>query len=706
MREFLDYFWGSSKLFLDTHIILVANEEILAPIIATNEKNFDRFVALSEYRDILHSINIRADIFSIQSAQIGIINALTSSKISAPNLIKAVEILKDENIIDNENFKFLKDFLEKIYTDSYKNDTDKGVKTDFFHAKTDTLNSIFENMLSICSDEICKKLKSAKNKIDELSFNIVVTGVINAGKSTMLNALLQKEILGTSNVPETANLTILKYSKNEFANVNFWDKDELSALNITPTKEHEKFIGKNITTQIEKLQNYTSAKYEISKMVKSVTLNKDIKILSDNICIVDTPGIDDAVFLREQLVKNYMHNCDLMVHLMNASQSATQKDIEFIINSIKNSHIVRLCIVLTHADMLNKNELIEVANYTKNSITKEFKNNGLDEFLTKLDIFCISAKEFFKGSKDSGLKEFTDYLYEIFFGPSNQKATLSISSYKKELTNICLSELNNIEQTLLNLNSSQINLNEQIIKISSEQDMFESTIKKVNELAIKELENIDINALNSSFKTDLKSLNTNIKDRILNEVNYARRINKIDKNRINYIIQNMLNDGILQIARQKRNEILSLIISCANKLRLNFNNLDIQIKDEIFNIGEYLNSKNIKFDYEKIFNTINPFLNQEKKLDIKLNLALDEFLEDKNLSDFVKSLVEFEKNRFRQSLKNKLDEMTNKLQADKNRVLNELLLLKDSKDELKKNLKILNSKKDKFKSFLKELQDV
>ena len=50
--------------------------------------------------------------------------------------------------------------------------------------------------------------------LNSQKFSVGITGVINAGKSTMLNALLGKELLGTSVVPETANLSIIRYSEN------------------------------------------------------------------------------------------------------------------------------------------------------------------------------------------------------------------------------------------------------------------------------------------------------------------------------------------------------------------------------------------------------------------------------------------------------------------------------------------------------------
>ena len=90
-----------------------------------------------------------------------------------------------------------------------------------------------------------------------------------------------------------------------------------------------------------------------------------MELLKNNVCIIDTPGIDDAVVLREQITTNFMRECDLLAHLMNASQSATQKDAHFLRSCLENSHIVRVAIVLTHADTLNAKELHDTLSYTK-----------------------------------------------------------------------------------------------------------------------------------------------------------------------------------------------------------------------------------------------------------------------------------------------------------------------------------------------------
>ncbi|MGG7048824.1 dynamin family protein [Campylobacter sp. M4] len=700
MREFLDRFWQHSKLVLDKNKSLSFDEKLLAVVLATNEENFDRFIALKEFRQILQKLGLKADTFSVQSAQISSLNYLKQGKISATKIIKSLEILEKELILKSEDFLYLKELIMQISDQNEKTSTQDTKNTDFFHDKKERLDSLYMQLLNSAS-HCQERLKEQKQKIDELKFTVVVTGVINAGKSSLLNALLGKKILGTSNVPETVNLTILTHSYKPFAKVSFWSESELNELGIIPKISHKQA---EICIDTNELKNYTSAKNNLSELVKCVTLYEDLDLVRDNIHIVDTPGIDDAVFLREQLVREYMSECDMMVHLMNASQSASKKDIEFLLHSIKNSHIARLCIVLTHSDMLAEKELNEVANYTIKSIYKALNDANLDEISKSLNIFVVSSKRFEEGKNNSGVQEFKAFLYETFFGENNQKASLAIKAYQNELIQICTFELAKIEEKLLILLSSSNEVKEKILHSSKLLNQLENRSKNIDELAKTELAKLDINALDTSFKTALIQLGTNAKDKLLNEVAYAKKISKMDTKRANYILQTTLNDGILSLARQKRNEILALINSCTQTLMLNFTELNLQNQSVIFNIGEYMTAQNIKLDYAKLFEKIAKNLNT-KELENTLSVALSEFLENEKLSHFVSNLANLEKEKFRANLTTKLAEELTR-QRQKLHELNEYSsLLARQNNEILQLSDELNAKKVKFSDILKELKD-
>ena len=241
--KFLSEIWGALKLFLDPKTQILADERNLAVLLAADTENFDRFMALKEFRDILHALGLKADIYSLQCAQLGAINALKFAKISKSKLLAALEILQNENIISAEHFKRLSAFLCSLGTDlptQNEHDGSNFKKSDVFHQKIDALNDICERILSLNpSADVANTAAKARQKAHELEFNVAVTGVINAGKSTLLNALLSKKILGASNVPETVNLTVLKYAPEPFAKVNFWSEAELRELGIAQDQDDD-----------------------------------------------------------------------------------------------------------------------------------------------------------------------------------------------------------------------------------------------------------------------------------------------------------------------------------------------------------------------------------------------------------------------------------------------------------------------------------
>ena len=150
--KFLSEIWGALKLFLDPKTQILADERNLAVLLAADAENFDRFMALKEFRDILHALGLKADIYSLQCAQLGAINALKSAKISKSKLLAALEILQNENIITAAHFGRLSAFLRSLSADLPPKNEQEGAnfkKSDVFHQKIDALNDICERILSL-----------------------------------------------------------------------------------------------------------------------------------------------------------------------------------------------------------------------------------------------------------------------------------------------------------------------------------------------------------------------------------------------------------------------------------------------------------------------------------------------------------------------------------------------------------------------------
>ena len=511
----------------------------------------------------------------------------------------------------------------------------------FYESAINLLCSSIENLKSAVENkESLKRLEVIPSKLKEQKFSIGVTGVMNAGKSTMLNALLGKEILGTSVIPETANLTIIKYATKASAKVNFWSEEEWKKIeksaevleNIKPfVQETKKKFASNISKyitkngrsdeiEIEKLPSYTSAEHsdKLCNLVKSVELMTPLKFVQNGVEIVDTPGLDDPVIQREEITKSYLLECDLMIHLMNVNQSATQKDIEFIIDSLVYQNVARLLVVITRIDTVSEDELKEVIEYTKRSIKEKLKalnkENSFDELIKKIDFIPIAGymallhrigkeEEAIKAGYDlqkSGILRVEKYLEDVLFGSNSQKAKVIIDANKKELLNIIRFNKFALENEVELLSKSKSEIENEYKKYKEEISGIRNKVAKIEELIANEKEELEnyFKTLDNFAKSKVNALKDVVKRRVCDDFSYEVRKNRVKpkEERIAYIIETALKDGFIDLLRDYRYQFSKKIELAYEKIQREFEDFLKEEKNGFSDAKEF---------FEKHFSSIN-----------------------------------------------------------------------------------------------------
>lgn len=695
MDEFLNHAWRANKIYTSADMSVPFHPDLLALLLACDEKNLDEFMVLDEFRHILKKLNVGLDIFSIQSAQLAILKEAKKQKISSEELVFYLEKLRDEEIIADEKFTFLSQLLSK---NANKEEAKVSIKKskDYFHKNLDFLNEVNQRASSLDEDkEFLLALENAKKKSNETLFNIAVSGVINSGKSTLLNAILNKRVLGASNIPETINLTILKHATNSHAKVNFYSPDELVKLGLTS----ENLPASSVEISLDEIKNYTSSSSKTANLVKSVELYDDLELLRDNVCIIDTPGIDDAVILREEITTNFMKECDLLAHLMNASQSATQKDVLFLKNCLKNSHIVRLAIVLTHADELDVKELNETLNYTKKAICEQIND-------VEVDYFVLSAKAYLDGDPNSGVEEFKEYLYEVLFGKNSKKSAMILSSYQKEIQNILQKKLETTKAKILALQATALELEALQNEQANIKNSLNENFTRLANLVQNELEKLENKNIESIYKMGLETLLQNITEKIKSEISYCKnKKQSLDIGRLVQIAKTTLKDGVMALMREARNETLVQIRSSEQNIALNFDGFKIS-KEEIFSINDFLEQMGVRLEFGELLDSFKTKISSKNEPDEALLGLREDLLKDKDISHFCGILAQHEKEQLQSKVKSY--EMEQKKMLEKR--LNELDKKLNELSTQNKN-KILELKKasavqDEISSLLMELENV
>ena len=678
---------------------------------------------------------------------------------------KRFELLRKEEIISYDTTRKLISLLA-LMQKKKKNiePIDISVSKDgsnFYESAINALINSVQNLTKIIEEDSLKeRLDLIPQKLKDEKFSIGITGVMNAGKSTMLNAILGEEILGTSVIPETANLTIVKYSDKPSAKVNFWTKDEwesieksaLSLENMKPfvqeTKEHfkdnlDKYItleGLSDSVAIDNLALYTSAEHSDKKcnLVKSVELYSDLKFVKNGVEIVDTPGLDDPVVQREEITKNYLYDCDLMCHLMNVNQSATQKDIEFITDTLLYQNIARLLVVITRIDTVSEDELKEVIAYTKSSIKTKLqsldKEAQIDSIIRKIDFIPIAGKMALMHRtakadealslgydlKKSGILEVEDYLSDILFGDNSQKAKLIIDANKKELFGIIATGKNSLllEKELLSKSADEIE--QEFVKYQNEisdiRDNITNLKQQINESKDELVEYFY--TLENFSKNKVTTLSNLVKRRVIDDVSYEIRKNKTkpDASRISYIIDTGIKDGCIDLLREYRHEFFKKMQNSFEKISRNFDGFE-QKETPLIDAKEffekYFGGINLMGSNEILIQNVNASIKSFSKKDIE---ALDNSIEVYFKEAFSNILKDFTKKtkKINRDLVNEFDrecrESVKKIELQMNtkeNILNESKKrVQDKSFDASSRLEIIEQKLIAFDKVKKNLQDL
>jgi len=580
--------------------------DIAALILSANRKNYEKYLPLASFENLTSKVSDRVpkNLNELNQLQHCIVDAvsLKTKKDDIEKIHSSFEYLKKQDIITHAEYEkliSLFDPSEIIIIDDeieLKDEIDIENRVNFQESKKILEDIILELKNIIGHEEYLKELTSIQEYINNQKFSIGITGVMNAGKSTMLNALMGQEILGSAVVPETANLTIVKYDKKPSANVFYWNKSEWNRINqsaneiesikefVEDTKKH---FGADLDSYIQEtsrfeevdinnLAAFTSAETSGKKcnLVKYVELKSDLDFLQDGIEIVDTPGLDDPVIQREEITKEYVGQCDLMIHLMNVSQSATLKDIEFIIDALLYQNITKLLIVITRADTVSKDDLEEVISYTKNSIKKQLKainkDSQLNYILETIKFVPISGKmallhrtnrsqEAISAGfslQDTGILEIEDYLNETLFGNESAKSELIVKSVKSKLSKTIQSSAKALDYELRLLSKSKEELDLELKEFNKTKIINEKTFLSMKQdinLYKSDAKNY-INSLETFLTAELIDLQNVIKQRVVSDIRYSfeKTKKRPESSRTKVIVETAIKDGIIDVIRDYR----------------------------------------------------------------------------------------------------------------------------------------------------------
>ncbi len=200
-------------------------------------------------------------------------------------------------------------------------------------------------------------------------FTIAVIGDFKRGKSTLVNALLGRELVTSDVVPETRTINEIRYGKQlslELESVS----GERTALAIGDLKR-------------ERLEPILEA-MEVPPL--GLRLGAPVPWLK-NICLVDTPGTGEILWRFDRRVQEYLSWADVVLVVVSALSPLSESETQFIKLSIPPRDMAKVHFVINMTDKLPKEDAERLLDWLANKIGRIFP--GASSFaLSALDELC------------------------------------------------------------------------------------------------------------------------------------------------------------------------------------------------------------------------------------------------------------------------------------------------------------------------------
>lgn len=232
------------------------------------------------------------------------------------------------------------------------------------------------------------KLSNISDNMKEFKVKILLVGGFSAGKSALINTLLNRDLLSEGQKTETTIVSEIVYDNEEYVEAvhkSGIEKYKIGQIDsIDPEKyeylvyhinkeEFEKMYKANMSTELiackevydmaknievykylgtekeieqngsdkeyeSELQDYVGAKGRFTPIVKYTEIQRKNEMLK-GIEVVDTPGLNDPILSRSRVTKQFLDECDAVFLLSYCGQFLGEEDINFIMSTLPNEGI-------------------------------------------------------------------------------------------------------------------------------------------------------------------------------------------------------------------------------------------------------------------------------------------------------------------------------------------------------------------------------
>ena len=428
---------------------------------------------------------------------------------------------------------------------------------DILNSNLTLLSEIVDYVVSLRNNKASDNLPLLPEELSILStnlrksdFTLVVSGEVNRGKSTFINAIIGQNILPTYDKETTAQVFKIINSEEEAFTVVYENGDRLAI-----TKEELSVYG----TQIGK-----SSDLSIGRRITYIEIKTHVENLPSGVTIVDTPGIGSTFKEHSEIAREFMRQADAVIYLCSSKHPIIKVDVDFIKNTILPLPATpNVLFVMAKADQADNiealNDLIHRSesqlneNFTDNpSIGKKVIPVNSLSLINSNNATSTEVSAFLR--KESNYEAINESINELI---ERQKFFWIVTTYN------CLVKYYKRVSQYLSKQISEFDLDSQ-----NRQNKLTAVTKSISTLETdlglsKQREVLEkINNILSSFKADVKSEYNSDNSSLLSK--YNKKIeslsSKISSDDINENAK-LFSSQIIEDATEKWDELCSTAIS-------------------------------------------------------------------------------------------------------------------------------------------------
>lgn len=253
-------------------------------------------------------------------------------------------------------------------------------------------------------------------KLAEDRFTLAVLGQFKRGKSSLMNAIIGRELLPTGVLPLTSAITVLKYGPAERLVVR---------RAASPFPE---------IVPVSALANYVTEKGNPAnrKKVATATLEVPLPFLRRGLEFVDTPGIGSAIEANSATTYAFLPECDAALFVTSVDTPLTAAELEFL-RAIRE-HVGKTFFILNKTDLTpNERERDEVLQFVSERIRAETGAEATRVFPVSARLALTDAD----GFRRSGMAELQDVLEKFL---AEEKATVFLAGVIEKALHIIREE--------------------------------------------------------------------------------------------------------------------------------------------------------------------------------------------------------------------------------------------------------------------------